>query len=1455
MDCARHDDLPGIIQMLCAMLMNPVTARISIQYVRLESRLTKERCPSLPADVSVVTLATADGKHRMFHVVGKAIERPWLSDVRNRLLLSTEQQDSGKTSFTPIPTTSDVPIFDDEEDTDSLEYGLEDLDPAVIEVMQYLVEMTCEEEEMASGMMTASATEEETQKIIEAIGGAENIPPTGTTAGPIVWKKLEASSNVNSSIGTGQSANTDQKHPVRPMRVGDTVNRLKKGHRRQDSLQESIFTMTEKDLKSFDTTDILRPSESGENNAEALFSDLYVHLLLYGESGRVVDLGRAEGAFRILSALIRPRTFSLSRQQLLRCLVSSGTATNGTNCFGDGTSQNGGSLVELMTKHVRAILGQHFWSPASDEDAVRQRHITLLELIITICLHFLRSFFLDSPVSPVTEEDLLIACKCKIAALDLLCDIFDELCEMLKEQQSRAFVLFVQAVLSRSKMQKSILHFLMTSVSEPRLELEPNANIPLAVSVCEFNESMHGNSKRLSAVMAVYQRCLLALTGQAIRLECDIKNGLTNFTDESLSSANRIILNEKLYMPTSTAANANLAKNPPIVELRAFVLTLLNALKRRPKRHETWLQLIVHIVPWLERSLPTLLVRIAEQLCKNINTSLNTTFAETDIDRIEDKDFTDLPANYIEMLMEMLTTLVHYCIASDAAPLGSAVPQPNITQSPPSNSTSVVGQVIYTIPGTKAATEVFSSFVKVFSSNDSSSSAGIAFSKMDMRHRGEMWKQARNDMLTSLPHILATICDLWSVVRVGQQPCLPVGSPQRLNRLILELLSPIASFHQHALLAALSLVWLSRSNSLPLSDEASFEYSSSQLDVTHLVFSLKDISFDRLVAVVADTLKDVGTKSAKIGNQLEKASFPNETPLLELLHSHLQLLPVTTLLQRWMPLLALLCEAPLASLNPRAIFLLFKLLCHFVRNVGAAQIVEDKAMSRALQEACQKLTDAINGIVAWQLETTTWLKRTLVVKSDLSSTAGFRSHDSSPSVESISLSASVQAASELAASNRGSTASLLINKSANGDIGTPVAATNILTDKRSSSNLRASLKDTNNNKRDPAYSTQALFLLANNLAELIDSICRSDDKEKMIPTLQAVWNNVVPYLKAKNARNARFFFASSKLLAAMSSFSYTRAVWKKTTLELLLDTSFFKMDRSSLQQWLVVADHLMSHDKTSFKDLLKSISYTPNASFSLMTTKEQEYELRAQALKRLAFVVFGSQLDQYSTQSNDILEKLTENLRVSQCAAIRSAVFLCVRVLLLRLRPNSLTGVWPLMVSELVTALLQLEQQLSNDNDQDGGEKESESWMQLHLAAAKLLETLFTLPAGYLSQFQMCNWTFMPVVSSDRAEIFVPFAVRISNLLEKRYGRMQSSDVITSSPSLFHIKMLTSYDELKPFFHLLATKCCSYKTAGNSTETKTLGGNTVELEGLSHKQALQRLEHSLYIDFAEHWQL
>lgn len=61
------------------------------------------------------------------------------------------------------------------------------------------------------------------------------------------------------------------------------------------------------------------------------------------------------------------------------CLVSSGTASQAGE-----TSGLNGSLVDLMAKHVRAILGQHFWGGSGEEDHTKHRHFTLLELLVTV---------------------------------------------------------------------------------------------------------------------------------------------------------------------------------------------------------------------------------------------------------------------------------------------------------------------------------------------------------------------------------------------------------------------------------------------------------------------------------------------------------------------------------------------------------------------------------------------------------------------------------------------------------------------------------------------------------------------------------------------------------------------------------------------------------------------------------------------------------------------------------------------------------------------------------------------------------------------------------------------------------------------------------------------------------------------------------------------------------------
>uniref|UniRef100_A0A914YVI2 DOP1-like C-terminal domain-containing protein n=1 Tax=Panagrolaimus superbus TaxID=310955 RepID=A0A914YVI2_9BILA len=194
------------------------------------------------------------------------------------------------------------------------------------------------------------------------------------------------------------------------------------------------------------------------------------------------------------------------------------------------------------------------------------------------------------------------------------------------------------------------------------------------------------------------------------------------------------------------------------------------------------------------------------------------------------------------------------------------------------------------------------------------------------------------------------------------------------------------------------------------------------------------------------------------------------------------------------------------------------------------------------------------------------------------------------------------------------------------------------------------------------------------------------------------------------------------------------------------------------------------------------------------------------------------------------------------------------------------------MATELVQVLLQIETQLqqlshdsismasnSNSTNDDLKCSRDDQWMQLYLSACKLLETLCTLPSGYVSQFQTCHWAFISsLVTNSTTDPFVPFAVRIHQLLCDKYGSLSIEEQNLHSASLQHVKTLTSFSELRPFFHALASQ--------HTTVVAGLTGNTIQQECFLHdassingsmtlRSAISRLEHSLYVDFAEHLQL
>lgn len=49
--------------------------------------------------------------------------------------------------------------------------------------------------------------------------------------------------------------------------------------------------------------------------------------------------------------------------------------------------------------------------------------------------------------------------------------------------------------------------------------------------------------------------------------------------------------------------------------------------------------------------------------------------------------------------------------------------------------------------------------------------------------------------------------------------------------------------------------------------------------------------------------------------------------------------------------------------------------------------------------------------------------------------------------------------------------------------------------------------------------------------------------------------------------------------------------------------------------------------------------------------------------------------------------------------SVQAAVFLCFRVLLLRMSPDHVTSLWPIIIAEMVQVFLSLEQELKGDGE------------------------------------------------------------------------------------------------------------------------------------------------------------
>ncbi|XP_065649698.1 protein dopey-1 isoform X2 [Hydra vulgaris] len=620
---------------------------------------------------------------------------------------------------------------------------------------------------------------------------------------------------------------------------------------------------------------------------------------------------------------------------------------------------------------------------------------------------------------------------------------------------------------------------------------------------------------------------------------------------------------------------------------------------------------------------------------------------------------------------------------------------------------SAVMQPMSKVKTDDISTSLFSNLVHVFSTTP--------HTKQFPEEGSNNLSDIKDGLLGLLPNILSSIVVVWKAwntekIHSNVSYSLVTGQPKAVRLCILQLLTPIAINYTAVFLASIADVWhnMHDANTSKLVGLTGKEWLSSinkrfLPDMSQDQMTLLEIS----LAIKALSLEKVIETSRQVARQLlgNKERLQNGSSLEVYLFQFLNelLLSATNeeLINIKNSIFMLLKESLQLNLSPPSLFVLFGILNIFVHRVPSP---DDRRARRDLQDLAQKYVESLNNIAGASLEGSAWFRKSLQVIAHID--------DDSHEESSVSERSSVM------------------------EISQP-SPTGII--------------------KTSQFSVPALLILAEYFASMYDLLYLSEEKDKVAASLVYLLYNVIPYLKNHSQQNVPGYRACSALLAAVCDYQYTLRAWKKDVYELFLEAEFFHMDLISLEFWRTIIDRLITYDSTMFKDLMQKIALSQSGAINIFANREQEMEQRAQLLKRLSFIIFCGEFDQYHQYLPDIQERLAESIRHLQGPFLHEQVFLCFRVLLTRISPNHLVSLWPPILTELVFVFVHMEYELSSlDKPKsktkaiglesflgaNGYFKDPVKWLRLYLAVCKLLDFLLVLPCDTLAYYQVYKWAF-----------------------------------------------------------------------------------------------------------------
>ncbi|KAJ8938330.1 hypothetical protein NQ318_007043 [Aromia moschata] len=1037
----------------------------------------------------------------------------------------------------------------------------------------------------------------------------------------------------------------------------------------------------------------LRPKINSHMSKNFVLYPIHSHVCLYYE---IFD------SYQVLYALQTLKNCILCNPQLfLKCLATSGIKNLKNN-----------EILYLLARHRKSLLGCGFTGDLSGDHVNFYRGYMFLDVIISICLNYARTFYPLLDDLSLMSEEINSNLKIQLESLEILNIIVKNLVTMVGEN-SKGFSSYIADLLVKCKLQKILLNCLLTSVRNF------DEDITFAEEILAFNNfQLCDNSNKVGEHVEAFQIQILRLIHSLIILEHAVFPPKSQ-TAEATSTTNGEHINSSIVL---------------IPQQQIFLSAILSALRHHNIRHihGKWLNMVTSCLPYFGDSLKQISISVIHQICNNIE-EIAASYKKLNLDD-------ELCSDYAVTQLEALTILCHYCLLDSSQ---------TVNQNVPVNPSTPVSN-----PG-----EIINNLVNAFFSPLSSD---INFSA---KQNSDNYRNARKTILSHMPRIISSVAKLWqTIVNLENDYNGVYGNSKVVKQQLLEFLSPISVHHGASFLAAISVAWYERRNLFASVKTVLPEPNAGQTNLVYLILAIRVIPLDNLVQTVTAVIKNPPPTEGL------SADICLDVSVLELFYCYMRNASATQLSEAWGSLLSLIREG--CSLTPPAQFLLAALLHELMIKCCP---LEERKDQKDLQDVTAKLIDCVSQVCGSCLEQTTWLRRNFAVKE--------QDEDSTPDSSIIS----------------GGNSEIFVNSS---------------------------------------HSVQAQLVLSEILAPILDICFGSSEKDKVNNILTSLMCNIVPYLRTHTVRNMPSFSACSKLLSSLSSYQYTRKAWKKDVFELLLDNSLFQMDYTCLKYWRVIVDNLMTHDNTTFRDLMNRVSMNQSGSLSIFSSREQEYEQKAQLLKRLAYVIFCSEMDQYAKYMPDIQEQLTSSLRLS-VPGVQAQVFLCFRVILIRMSPLHVTSLWPIIISEMLQVFLQIEQELSTDTEEfsshiklmsslDASWATNSSnglhalghphWLRLQLSTAKLLDLALLLPATTLPQFQMYRWAFVAddLIKKDdpyHQISFLPHVVRIADLMDKKYPDTHI-DILPMKRNelLLTMNTITQLKDLHGFFKTLSSCSNRHRT-------------------------------------------